>query len=151
MRDGNHPQGRAKRGGVTRREVLGYGLGAAALSGAGCGLGPDVCGAGAPPLGSPSEQDTAGRAPLAPGHTLIVVMLENRSFDHLLGSLSLDRDYAGAARVAGITGEECNPDRDGNLVPIARLPGDGSGSMNPEHDWRSVQASFNSGKNDGFV
>jgi phospholipase C len=140
--------------GCTRREVLGHlglGVGAALLSGTGCGLGPDVCGTPPPEVPPGSAQDAQGRALLAPIDTFVVLMLENRSFDHLLGGLRMDRGYAAAGAIAGLTGTETNPDGAGGLVQVARLPGDGSGNMVPEHDWRSVARTFNGGRNDGFV
>jgi phospholipase C len=139
--------------GVTRREVLGKlgaGLGASLLPGA-CSLGPDVCGEGPPAARPPSARDAEAHALLRHIDTFIVVMLENRSFDHLLGGLQLDCGYAGSARIAGLRGDESNRDREGRIVRVARMPGDGRGNLNPEHDWRSVRATFNGGRNDGFV
>jgi phospholipase C len=140
--------------GFTRRQMLGQvgrGLGAAVLAGSGCGLGPQVCGSPPPDVVPASEQDARARALLAPIDTFVVVMLENRSFDHLLGGLRMDRDYAGAHAITGLTGAETNPDGAGHLVSVARLPGDGSGNMVPEHDWRSVARTWNGGRNDGFL
>src|SRR5687768_5591366 len=120
MRQGHKARGRGP-GGYTRREVLGgvgLGLGAAALSGSGCGLGPEICGAPPPEVPPSSERDAQARALLGSIDTFVVVMLENRSFDHLLGGLRMDRGYAGAARIAGLTGQESNPDDRGGLVQV---------------------------------
>ena len=43
-------------------------------------------------------------------------MLENRSFDNLLGGLKLDAVYPAAAAIDGVTGAESNPDVDGAPV-----------------------------------
>jgi hypothetical protein len=54
---------------------------------------------------------------------IVVLMLENRSFDHMLGWL-----YAGAGNVSpsgqpfdGLTGDESNPDKNGNPVQVLRI------------------------------
>jgi phospholipase C len=140
--------------GPTRRRVLGQlglGLGAGLLPTFGCGLGPRVCEGPRPNLLPASTRDAEARALLADIDTFVVVMLENRSFDHLFGALRLDPGYAAAAQIAGLTGQEFNLDSAGRIVNIARMPGDGSGNVNPEHDWRSAHATFNRGRNDGFV
>jgi phospholipase C len=131
--------------------ALGLGLGAAAWPGLGCSLGPEVCTGPRPDAPPPDARDAEARALLANIDTFVVVMLENRSFDHFFGGLRLDRSYANAPRIEGLTGEEWNLDPDGRPVMIARMPGDGRGSLNPAHDWESVHATFNQGRNDGFV
>jgi phospholipase C len=141
--------------GLSRRQALerfGLLLGSAALPGAGCGLGPQVCTGeppGAPPPASPA--DAGARALLDHLDTFVVVMVENRSFDHLLGGLRLDRAYPAAAHIDGLTGREANQTADGRLVQVARMPGDGRGSIIPAHDWRRVRQTFNQGRNDRFV
>jgi phospholipase C len=54
---------------------------------------------------------------------VVVLMLENRSFDHMLGYL-----YTSAGNVspsgqpyAGLTGKESNPDANGKAVPVAQI------------------------------
>ncbi len=139
--------------GISRREVLsgiGLGLGTGLVSSA-CSLGPRVCGADRPGVPDPAARDAEARALLSHIDTFVVVMLENRSFDHLLGGLKMDRGYPGAPRLAGLRGDESNLDGEGRVVRVARMPGDGRGSMNPEHGWRAVRATFNGGRNDGFV
>jgi phospholipase C len=144
------------RSGLSRREALerfGVLLGSTVLPGAaGCGLGPRVC-AGEPPAEIPpaTEQDARARALLEQIDTFVVVMLENRSFDHFLGGLRLDSSYPGRAELDGLTGQEANLDSGGRLVRVARMPGDGRGSVIPAHDWARVRQTFNGGKNDRFV
>jgi phospholipase C len=47
---------------------------------------------------------------------IVVLMMENRSFDHMLGGLmALD------SRINGLTGNETNPDTTGALVPVQPL------------------------------
>jgi phospholipase C len=138
--------------GLTRRQVLGHigtGLSASVLSG--CSLGPSVCGAPPPASIPASMRDVAARALLDHIDTFVVLMLENRSFDHLLGGLRLDRSYPAAGRIEGLTGGEVNRDLGGRAVTIAPMAGDGSGSFTPAHDADSVRSTFNGGRNDGFL
>ena len=44
----------------------------------------------------------------SPIKTVVVLMLENRSFDHLLGFMTRGGKY-GNVKVDGLTGKECNP------------------------------------------
>jgi phospholipase C len=140
---------------LTRRQALGrigLGLGAGVLS-QGCSLGPGpdvVCGA-APESAATSARDAAARALLSHIDTFVVLMLENRSFDHLLGGLRFDRTYPGAAAMNGLAGDESNLDLAGRPVQVAPMAGDGRGSFTPAHDWKSVHATFNGGRNDGFL
>lgn len=47
---------------------------------------------------------------------IVVLMMENRSFDHMLGGLkSVD------GRINGLIGNETNPDNDGNLISVQPL------------------------------
>ena len=45
---------------------------------------------------------------------IVVVMMENRSFDHMLGYLSLE----GMQDVDGLTGDEFNLDADGDVIKV---------------------------------
>ena len=45
---------------------------------------------------------------------IVVLMMENRSFDHMLGYLK----QAGMPDVNGLTGTESNPDAQGNELPV---------------------------------
>jgi phospholipase C len=54
---------------------------------------------------------------------IVVLMLENRSFDHMLGFLYSDSGNNSPAGQAfeGLTGSESNPDGSGNAVPVFRI------------------------------
>ena len=65
---------------------------------------------------------------------LVVLMMENRSFDHMLGSLK-----AVDPRIDGITGNESNLDTNGNTVKAQPLA-DYQGQLDPDpdHDFDAV-------------
>lgn len=145
---------------VTRRQML-AGLGATAAAGlVGCS-GDDPI---APADGSvlDASPDAAPDAPvitactatsmLTPEQllshidTIVVLCMENRSFDHYLGSL---RVLEGRADVEGLTGSESNLTTGNVAVPVHLLqdftPAD------PPHGWDACHAQWNAGANDGFV
>lgn len=117
---------------MKRRDLL-KGLGAAfGASAAGCGM----------PV-SPIDGLDAGK--LEGIDTFVVLMMENRSFDHLLGSR---RMLEGRAE-NGLTGYEWNPDLAGNKVGVFQLK-----NFNPDdppHLWDECHRQWNGGANDGFV
>jgi phospholipase C len=85
-----------------------------------------------------------------PVDTFVVLMMENRSFDHYFGS------FPGAdGRNAGLS----YPDDQGNLQPTHYL-GSGPGGANdfqgcsfgdPDHSWTGGRTQYNNGRLDGFV
>jgi phospholipase C len=77
--------------------------------------------------------------------TIVVLCMENRSFDHYLGSRLLDEGL----KVDGLTGDESNPAPDGSLVSSYRM--DQFTTQDIPHTWEACHAQWNSGKNDGFV
>lgn len=114
---------------IDRRTAL-KGLGALAASPllARCGGAPE-----APPLHTRID-------------TVVFLMLENRSFDHYLGALSLEE---GRTDVDGLTAGMSNPDLEGRPVLVA--PADASCVLDPGHNWNASRRQFNDGRNDGFV
>jgi phospholipase C len=123
---------------ITRRRAL-QGLTAAAA------LGPSALAAACGP--SPSSTPP-GRLELARRRikTVVVLMLENRSFDHAFGSLSL---VEGRADVDGLTPAVANPAPDG--TPVQPREADLNCVPDPPHGWDASHAQWNGGKNDGFV
>ncbi len=83
---------------------------------------------------------------LAPIQTIVVLCMENRSFDHYLGSLRL---LEGRLDVDGLTGSESNPDSNGTPVAVHQL--DDFTPEDPPHGWDACHAQWNDGANDGFV
>src|SRR5947209_19278643 len=88
---------------------------------------------------------------------LVVVMMENRSFDHMLGYLATE----GMPEVNGLTGEEFNLDPEGSRIPITRFDADGSTvqkpgealqkRLDPDHSKHGVQIQIDNGTMGGFV
>jgi len=83
---------------------------------------------------------------LAGIETIVVLCMENRSFDHCLGSLRL---IEGRTDIDGLTGPESNPDRDGNPVLLHQISP--FISSDPPHNWIAAHKQWNNGANDGFV
>src|SRR5450432_1882017 len=105
---------------ISRRDVLtgiGAGLGAAAL---GCGSkNKDHADAGNPdaPPGCTATSAHTAEELLAGIETIVVLCMENRSFDHFLGSLRL----TGRTDIDGLRGGETNPDPSGGIVTSHNL------------------------------
>jgi phospholipase C len=87
------------------------------------------------PLPSPGEM---------PLDTVVVLMMENRSFDHYFG-WHPEAD----ARNEGLS----YPDAEGRMVPTHRLTPDyqGCGHPDPDHGWTGGRWQWNKGRNDRFV
>ncbi|MCR9164623.1 MAG: alkaline phosphatase family protein [Nannocystaceae bacterium] len=84
---------------------------------------------------------------LAPVENIVVLMMENRSFDHMFGALSL---MEGREDVDGLLGNESNPTHDGGTAEIFELDPFQKLHHLP-HKWEPMHAAFNGGRNDGFV
>jgi len=78
--------------------------------------------------------------------TVVVLMMENRSFDHYLGALSL---LEGREDVDGLQEGMSNPHPEGGEVEIH--PADEFCISDPPHSWNSSHDQFASGQNTGFV
>lgn len=94
--------------------------------------------------GCSKDEPGDSAAALAGIDHVIVVMMENRSFDHYLGSLKVveGRD------IEGLTGDESNPDPDGNPVTVFHL--EENCQEDPPHGWGSSHDQFADGTNQGF-
>jgi len=82
---------------------------------------------------------------LAPIEHIVIVMMENRSFDHMFGALALE-----GRTVDGLTGRETNPGVDGEPVGVFPLT-DPAILFDPPHQWDESHLQWNDGANDGFV
>jgi phospholipase C len=85
--------------------------------------------------------------PRGPGRIehIVVVMMENRSFDHVFGDLSLSEDQAVDGLVAGLS----NDLPDG--TPVAPFPVESYCPADPPHTWEASHTAFADGANSGFV
>ncbi len=100
---------------------------------------------------------TAGMARLLPacggegsgpnvGSTLVVLMMENRSYDHVLGA----RAFEGLPG-DGLTADMGNPDLNGTIIQPYAATRATMCNIDPPHGWTAARTQFNSGANDGFV
>jgi phospholipase C len=96
-------------------------------------------------------QPALDRGPLANIDQIVVLMMENRSFDHMLGYLSKEDDKDGKKRpdVDGLRGGEKNRYK-GNDYFSFLLP-DTKFDQSPNHGHDGVVNEVNGGKMDGFV
>lgn len=147
---------------LTRREVL-AGLGVAAAAGvvgcdnAGRADDADAAAGDDAQAGSDADIDAPPGACAAPSsmtpeqllahvETIIVLCMENRSFDHYLGSLRLAE---ARMDVDGLVGTEVNYTSNNIAVPVHQL--DDFTPADPPHGWDACHAQWNNGANDGFV
>lgn len=120
-----------------RRALKGLGAAAATPMLPGCPGGPDE------PSPSVPLTDALIRERI---DTVVVLMMENRSFDHYLGALSL---LEGREDIDGLTEGMSNPHPDGGTVEIHAA--DAFCVADPPHGWSSSHDQFSGGDNDGFV
>jgi phospholipase C len=99
--------------------------------------------AGATPLETLGLDEGARRA--IPLTHVIVLMQENRSFDHYFATLSRTHP-----EVEALPDDYTNPDRDG--LPVRPFHLDGTCvEADPPHQWDAMHAGWNGGRMDGFV
>ena len=100
--------------------------------------------------GGPHDE-CGGGAQLTPKQLLagidhvVVLMMENRSFDHYFGA----RKLVEGAAVDGLVGDEQNLDM--NLMPVQVFAMEEFEPKDPPHGWESCHNQFNLGENNGFV
>ncbi len=145
----------------SRRQIL-AGLGVSAAAGV-IGCGHDLDPPDPDALADPADASATGSgdaaantcaAPselsaeqlLAHVETMVVLCMENRSFDHFLGSL---RKLEGRDDVDGLTGFEHNTSTSGHDIFVHKL--DDFTPEDPPHNWDASHAQWDDGANDGFV
>ena len=79
---------------------------------------------------------------------VVVLTMENRSFDHYFGALSL---LEGRDDVNGLHGDEHNAWSSGEVVPTYRLSGTTCNRLDPPHEWESSRTQWGNGHNDGYL
>lgn len=89
--------------------------------------------------------DLSDQELLAPIEHIVVLMMENRSFDHYYGSLSLDE---GRSDVEGLRGGEFNLGPAGERVDAFHMTNPFVAP--PPHTWAAMHGMWNDGRNDGF-
>lgn len=142
---------------MTRRQALraaGLGLGFTHLAfSEGCnqmlGPMPTQCENGPLPADPAEGAAATSRQLLSSVDHIVVVVMENRSFDHVFGGLAFDPQFSAASFVNGLKGHEANPDTAGKM--IASYLAKAEGTMNPKHSWDASRVAFNKGLNDGFI
>jgi phospholipase C len=86
---------------------------------------------------------------------IVVLMMENHSFDNLLGMLphrvKSRRDVDGLPVSRGGKQLATNPDLTGKQVRASLAPSVCQISGHPNQDWNASHLSYNGGRNDGFV
>lgn len=129
---------------IGRRVVL-KGLGAASLSPLVPGCAPDTGGPSEPtPASGPELQS---REPADVFDTVVILMMENRSFDHYFGAYTLEE---GRTDIDGLTADMGNVHPDGTWIPA--FPAEVNClSQDPPHGWGSSRDQFADGENSGFV
>ncbi len=137
---------------LTRRGLLAGAAGAAAVAAASaCGAsttGPKEpnSGGSSSPTPTPTAKSVGGITDpsKAPFDTVVILMMENRSFDHLLGWVP-----GANGKQAGLT----YPAYKSGTAKTYAL-GDNTqacGDKDPSHDWKSMVVQYNDGKCDGWL
>jgi len=109
-----------------------------------------TAGSGAPPAdGVPPANEPTGLDMLQEIETIVVVMMENRSFDHFFGALARDAAYVNKATVTGTKGTETNPAPSGPAVKVYKA--NTYTLASPPHGFDACHAQYDGGKNDNFV
>ena len=132
------------RSGLTRREMLRT----AAIAGAGAGL----AGLAADPLLSPVLAAAPRRGTLKDIEHVVVLIQENRSFDHYFGTFPGARGFADAKQSVLAQPGYPAPGFNGKLLPFHLNTG-GQPQCFPDitHDWGPQHQSWNGGAMNGFV
>jgi phospholipase C len=78
---------------------------------------------------------------------IVVVMMENRSYDHLYGARSLLEGKPGDGLLATMG----NPDLDGTMVPVYQADATGMCVPDPPHGWDSSRVQWSAGTNQSFL
>jgi|SoiMethySBSTD1v2_1073268.scaffolds.fasta_scaffold20531_3 phospholipase C len=127
-------------GRLTRRDVL---------QGVGAMVGTAAIGCSDDDAGNQSQTPAVNLSPeqlLKNIDAIVVVMMENRAFDHYYGAYELVE----GRKVDGLTGNESNPAPDGSTVTIGPIT-NFTTDPDPPHNWEQSHGQFNGGSMDGFA
>ena len=143
---------------ITRRSLLGAAAGGAALlatRGLPAWARPVALPAGLrQPESLPFPGKPAGTSSMPEIEHIVVLMMENHSFDNLLGMVP--HQVPGRRSVDGLSLQSgkpvnSNPDVDGNPVVAYRASSPCQLSGEPSQSWNASHESYDNGLNDGFV
>jgi phospholipase C len=83
---------------------------------------------------------------------VVILVQENRSFDHLFGTLRGVRGFGASSKAFAQPGYDA-PGHDGHLLPFRfdRVDGKGECTSDVSHTWQDQHRYFNGGAMDGFV
>ncbi|MFV8753045.1 alkaline phosphatase family protein [Nannocystaceae bacterium ST9] len=101
---------------------------------------------GEEPYAACESSDLSPEELLAGIDHMVVIMMENRSFDHFFGGLSAVEGLP----IDGLTGRESNPTLMGDPVAVFNTS-KWVHEEDPPHGWNASHLQFNLGANDGFV
>ena len=147
---------------MTRRDAFRL-LGAAGVTIAGCkSADEEAAAASAGDLnlfGSCGSYDRSGTPSSAPEELrkyekVVILMMENRSFDHYFGHLSLPTELGGEGRtdVDGLTGSEVQYlANGGDRTAYASFAAQTYAIGDIDHEWAACHGQFNGGQMDGFI
>ena len=135
---------------LTRRGLMAGAAGSAALIALeACGSSSTKSSGSTKPSSTPTAKAKASVGGItdpskAPFDTVVVLMMENRSFDHLLGWVP-----GANGKQAGLT----FPAYKGGTATTAPLGSNtqACGDKDPAHDWKSMAIQYNNGKIDGWL
>jgi phospholipase C len=141
-------------GGPSRRGLLKAGLAAGAVAGTGAWGRARGSGAWRPeklrkPGSLPHPRLPAGTDTIPQIDHIVVVMMENHSYDNRLGMLR--REDADGFRLRHGLPRATNPYANGDLQHAFRMPTACQLNGHPGQDWLTSHVSFDNGANDGFV
>jgi phospholipase C len=102
----------------------------------------------------PFPNKPAGTASMPEIEHIVVVMMENHSFDNLLGMVP--HQVRGRRSVDGLTIKRgkvvnANPDVNGNLVTAQHATSPCQLAGEPSQSWNASHQAYDNGRNDGFV
>ena len=141
-------------GGPSRRGLLKAGLAAGAIAGTGAWGSSGASSARRherlrQPGSLPYPRLPAGTDTIPQIENIVVVMMENHSYDNRLGMLRR-RDADGFRLRDGLP-RATNPYANGDLQHAFRMPTTCQLNAHPAQDWLDSHLSFDDGRNDGFV